>query len=128
MPSQSERTYRTCTTHTRYSPESITGNSKFISGNLRADDCLRELANNRWAQSNDTGQEMWSGMNLTAVSMSGSNATYTCNTLAGLALAVGRALTITVTLERGRHFIIPRSKVLSAKCVSTARNKSLKIV
>lgn len=48
-----------------------------------------------WLQGTDTGQVMWSGMNLTAVSMSGSNATYTYNTLAGLALATGRTLTIT---------------------------------
>jgi hypothetical protein len=48
-----------------------------------------------WIQSADTGQVMWSGMNLTAVSMSGTTATYTFNTLTGLALTTGRALTIT---------------------------------
>lgn len=52
-----------------------------------------------WAQSNDTAQVMWSGMNLTAVSMSGSNATYTYNSLTGLPLAIGRALTITGMLN-----------------------------
>jgi hypothetical protein len=48
-----------------------------------------------WAQSTDTGQVMWSGMSISAVSMSGTNATYTYSGLTGLALAVGRALTIT---------------------------------
>jgi hypothetical protein len=48
-----------------------------------------------WVQTNDTGQVMWSGMNLTAVSVSGSNGIYTYNSLTGLALANGRALNIT---------------------------------
>lgn len=54
-----------------------------------------QLATATWVQSTDTGQVMWSGMNLTQVVMSGTTATYTYNTLTGLALAVGRALTIT---------------------------------
>ncbi len=48
-----------------------------------------------WVQTSDTGQVMWSGMSLTAVAMSSSNATYTYTSLTGLALAVGRVLTIT---------------------------------
>ena len=49
-----------------------------------------------WLQSVDTGQEMWSGMSLTTVSgISGSSATYTYTSLTGLALAIGRTLTIT---------------------------------
>ena len=49
-----------------------------------------------WLQATDTGQVMWSGMTLTTVSgVSGSNATYTYTGLTGLALAVGRTLTIT---------------------------------
>lgn len=48
-----------------------------------------------WAQSADTGQVMWSGLSITAVSVSGSNATYSYSLSSGLSLAVGRALTIT---------------------------------
>lgn len=51
-----------------------------------------------WLQATDTGQVMWSGMNITActhASPSPGFATYTYNTLTGLALANGRALTIT---------------------------------
>ncbi len=48
-----------------------------------------------WLQATDTGQEMWTGLSITAVSMSGSNMTCTYTSLTGLALAVGRTLTIT---------------------------------
>jgi hypothetical protein len=48
-----------------------------------------------WAQSTDTGQVMWTGMTISAATLSGSNVTYTYASLTGLALAVGRALTIT---------------------------------
>ncbi|VVC05614.1 Uncharacterised protein [uncultured archaeon] len=48
-----------------------------------------------WIQTTDTGQVMWSGMSLTAVSVSGSNATYTYSNLVGQPLYVGRSLTIT---------------------------------
>lgn len=61
------------------------------------------LAAAGWVQSNDTGQVMWSGMNLTAVSMSGSNATYTYNSLTGLPLAVGRVLTCTGMTNAGNN-------------------------
>jgi hypothetical protein len=54
-----------------------------------------QLAANTWAQSTDTGQVMWSGMSITAVSMTGSAMTCTYTSLTGLALAVGRALTVT---------------------------------
>src|ERR1017187_8274161 len=56
-----------------------------------------------WLQSTDTGQVMWSGMTLSAVSMSGSNATYTYASLTGLPLAVGRALTITGMTNAGNN-------------------------
>jgi hypothetical protein len=48
-----------------------------------------------WTQTKETGQVMWSGMSLSAVSMSGSNATYTYGSLTGMPLQNGRALTIT---------------------------------
>jgi hypothetical protein len=48
-----------------------------------------------WIQTNDTGQVMWSGMSITAVSMSGSNMTCTYSSLTGLPLYVGRVLTVT---------------------------------
>jgi hypothetical protein len=55
----------------------------------------KAFASFTWTQSTDTGQVMWSGMSISAVSMSGTNATYTYSSLTGLALGVGRALTIT---------------------------------
>ena len=54
-----------------------------------------QLAADTWIQTNDTGQIMWSGMNITAVSMSGTTMTCTYSAQTGLALAVGRALTVT---------------------------------
>lgn len=54
-----------------------------------------QLALAGWVQSTDTGQVMWTGMNLSAVSMSGSNATYTYSGLTGFQLQNGRAMTIT---------------------------------
>jgi hypothetical protein len=48
-----------------------------------------------WVQTRDTGQVMWTGMNITACSYSAGNSVYTYNTLTGLALQNGRALTIT---------------------------------
>jgi hypothetical protein len=48
-----------------------------------------------WLQTADTGQIMWTGLNITAVAMSGSNMTCTYSGLTGLALATGRALTVT---------------------------------
>jgi hypothetical protein len=54
------------------------------------------FATNTWIQSTDTGQWMRSGMNITAVAgISGSSATYTYNSLTGVALQIGQALTIT---------------------------------
>jgi hypothetical protein len=61
------------------------------------------IASMGWLQKPDTGQFMWNGMNLTAVSMSGNNATYTYNTLTGPALVVGRALTITGMTNGGNN-------------------------
>lgn len=61
------------------------------------------LATVGWLQSVDTGQVMLSGMNLTAVSMGGTTATYTYNTLTGLALIVGRTLTITGMTNAGNN-------------------------
>src|SRR5450631_473978 len=48
-----------------------------------------------WIQSADTGQVMWTGLSITAVSMTGSAMTCTYPSSTGLALAVGRTLTIT---------------------------------
>ena len=62
-----------------------------------------QMASFGWVQSTDTGQVMWSGMTLSAVSMSGSNATYTYASLTGLPLAVGRALTITGMTNAGNN-------------------------
>jgi hypothetical protein len=53
------------------------------------------LASAGWLQATDTGQVMWSGMSITAVSVNGTTATYSYSGLTGLALAVGRSLTIT---------------------------------
>lgn len=53
------------------------------------------LATSGWIQTVDTGQVMWSGLSISAVSVAGSNMTCTYSGLTGLALAVGRALTIT---------------------------------
>jgi len=53
------------------------------------------IASVGWLQGTDTGQIMWTGLSITAVSMSGSNMTCTYSGLTGLALAVGRTLTIT---------------------------------
>jgi hypothetical protein len=47
-----------------------------------------------WVQSPDTGQVMWSGLSITAVSMSGTTMTCTYSSQTGLALAIGRALTV----------------------------------
>jgi hypothetical protein len=48
-----------------------------------------------WMQSNDTGQEMWTNLSISAVAMSGTTMTCTYGSLTGQPLAVGRALTIT---------------------------------
>src|ERR1039457_5253413 len=53
------------------------------------------IAAGSWVQSPDTGQVMWSGLSITAVSMSGTTMTCTYSSQTGLALAVGRALTVT---------------------------------
>lgn len=61
------------------------------------------IASYGWAQSNDTGQVMWTGMNVTACTASGGNGTYTYNSLAGLPLAVGRALNLTGMTNAGNN-------------------------
>lgn len=48
-----------------------------------------------WLQTNDTGQVMWTGLSISAATISGSNVTYTYSGLTGLALATGRAMAIT---------------------------------
>ena len=52
-------------------------------------------ASGSWVQSTDTGQVMWSGLSITSVSMSGTTMTCTYTSQTGLALAIGRALTVT---------------------------------
>jgi hypothetical protein len=66
------------------------------------------FANVGWTQTKETGQVMWSGMSLSQVSMSGTNATYTYGSLVGMPLQVGRALTITGMTNSGNNgaFII----------------------
>jgi hypothetical protein len=61
------------------------------------------LATCGWTQTTDTGQVMWTGLSITAVSMSGVNATYTYNSLTGLALQNGRVLTITGMANSGNN-------------------------
>lgn len=56
-----------------------------------------------WSQTADTGQVMWSGMSISAVSMSGTTATYTYSALTGLPLAVGRVLTVTGMVNAGNN-------------------------
>lgn len=53
------------------------------------------LASFGWAQSADTGQVMWTGLSISAATQSGSSTIYTYSGLTGLALTIGRALTIT---------------------------------
>jgi hypothetical protein len=48
-----------------------------------------------WIQSNDTGQIMWTGMTISAVTATGTTSVYTYASLTGLPLKNGRALTIT---------------------------------
>jgi hypothetical protein len=59
-----------------------------------------------WAQSTDTGQEMWTGMNITANAQSGTTAVFTYNSLTGLPLANGRALNITGMTNAGNNHTI----------------------
>lgn len=56
-----------------------------------------------WLQSTDTGQVMVTGLSITAASQSGSNTTYTYNSLTGVALANGRSLTITGMTNGGNN-------------------------
>ena len=48
-----------------------------------------------WIQSNDTGQAMWTGLTISAVTCTGTTSVYTYAALTGLPLANGRALNIT---------------------------------
>ena len=48
-----------------------------------------------WIQSNDTGQVMWTGLTISAVTCTGTTSVYTYASLTGLPLANGRALNIT---------------------------------
>lgn len=48
-----------------------------------------------WIQNNDTGQIMWTGLTISAVTCTGTTSVYTYAALTGLPLTNGRALTIT---------------------------------
>src|ERR1039458_1747772 len=53
------------------------------------------LAAQGWLQGTDTGQIMFTGLSVTAVAMTGTTMACTYTSLTGLALAVGRSLTVT---------------------------------
>ena len=79
-----------------------------------------------WAQSTDTGQEMWTGLSISAVgSISGSNATYTYSSLTGLPLQIGRALTITActhSINNGTFIITAFTGTTSGTFTITNQN------
>jgi hypothetical protein len=81
----------------------VCDNSTFANFSQWASAISAQLAATTWVQSTDTGQIMWTGLTISAVSMSGSNATYTYASLTGLPLAVGRALTITGCTNSGNN-------------------------
>src|ERR1039458_7386899 len=86
------------------------------------------IAAGSWVQSPDTGQVMWSGLSITAVSMSGTTMTCTYSSQTGLALAVGRALTVTGwtsgNVGNNGTFVITGGTLTAGSGTFTATNRS----